>query len=225
VRVDGSFALAFLQDLGSGRLRSEERMLKSEFEQRGVPVELYTMKRIQRRNRESCSRHRDSSLSRHPSLPMCKPQLPGRRTASRVLWALIIGLTIGCTASRHSVPVEFSADPERDVELRRVWSRGDFSKYRLRNLSQRTVRYLHWASQGPEPVAYCLRADGSQWICSERVYVEGNQETGYVEWTHETILPPNSTVSFKVRAGAETKVAIKALPVSSSKEVLIWGKN
>lgn len=44
------FALAFLQDLGNGRLRVEERMLKSEFERRGIPVELYTMKRIQRRN-------------------------------------------------------------------------------------------------------------------------------------------------------------------------------
>lgn len=44
------FALAFLQDLGNGRLRMEERMLKSEFERRGIPVELYTMKRIQRRN-------------------------------------------------------------------------------------------------------------------------------------------------------------------------------
>jgi hypothetical protein len=48
--VLNQFTIAFLQDLGSGRLRVEERMLKSEFERRGVPVELYTMKRIQRRN-------------------------------------------------------------------------------------------------------------------------------------------------------------------------------
>jgi hypothetical protein len=44
------FEVAFLEDLGSGRLRIEEKMLKSEFEHRGVPVELYTIKRIQRRN-------------------------------------------------------------------------------------------------------------------------------------------------------------------------------
>ena len=44
------FAVAFLQDLGSGKLRIEEKMLKSEFERRGTPVELYTLKRIQRRN-------------------------------------------------------------------------------------------------------------------------------------------------------------------------------
>lgn len=43
------FAAAFLQDLGSGRLRSEEKLLKSEFERRGIPVELYTIKQIQRR--------------------------------------------------------------------------------------------------------------------------------------------------------------------------------
>lgn len=44
------FSVAFLQDLGSGRLRPEEMMLKSEFERRGTPVVLYTLKRIQRRN-------------------------------------------------------------------------------------------------------------------------------------------------------------------------------
>jgi hypothetical protein len=44
------FTVAFLQDLGSGKLRIEEKMLKSEFERRGTPVELYTLKRIQRRN-------------------------------------------------------------------------------------------------------------------------------------------------------------------------------
>jgi len=44
------FSVAFLQDLGNGRLRIEEKMLKAEFERRGVPVVLYTLKRIQRRN-------------------------------------------------------------------------------------------------------------------------------------------------------------------------------
>lgn len=44
------FSVAFLQDLGNGKLRIEERMLKSEFERRGTPVVLYTLKRIQRRN-------------------------------------------------------------------------------------------------------------------------------------------------------------------------------
>lgn len=44
------FKVAFLQDLGNGRLRVEEKMLKEEFERRGTPVVLYTLKRIQRRN-------------------------------------------------------------------------------------------------------------------------------------------------------------------------------
>jgi hypothetical protein len=44
------FSVAFLQDLGNGRLRIEEKMLLSEFERRGIPVVLYTIKRIQRRN-------------------------------------------------------------------------------------------------------------------------------------------------------------------------------
>jgi hypothetical protein len=44
------FAVAFLQDLGSGRLRLEEKLLKAELERREIPVELYTLKRIQRRS-------------------------------------------------------------------------------------------------------------------------------------------------------------------------------
>jgi hypothetical protein len=44
------FAIAFLQELGGGRLRIEEQMLKSEFERRGIPTQLYTLKRIQRRD-------------------------------------------------------------------------------------------------------------------------------------------------------------------------------
>ncbi len=44
------FKIAFLQDTGRGKLRIEEQMLKSEFERRGTPVELYSIKRIQRRN-------------------------------------------------------------------------------------------------------------------------------------------------------------------------------
>lgn len=44
------FKVAFLQDLGNGRLRIEEKMLKEEFERRGTAVVLYTLKRIQRRN-------------------------------------------------------------------------------------------------------------------------------------------------------------------------------
>ena len=40
---------AYLQDPGGGRLRLEERLLRSEFERRGVPVLLYTLKNIRRR--------------------------------------------------------------------------------------------------------------------------------------------------------------------------------
>jgi hypothetical protein len=44
------FTIAFLQQSGTGQLRLEERLLKSEFERRGIPVSLYTLKRILRRN-------------------------------------------------------------------------------------------------------------------------------------------------------------------------------
>jgi hypothetical protein len=43
------FSVAYLQDPGNGKLRIEEQMLRSEFGRRGVPVELYTIKKIQRR--------------------------------------------------------------------------------------------------------------------------------------------------------------------------------
>ena len=43
------FTKAFLEELGSGKLRREEQLLRAEFERRGVPIFLYTAKRIQRR--------------------------------------------------------------------------------------------------------------------------------------------------------------------------------
>ena len=43
------FSIAYLQDPGNRKLRREELMLRSEFERRGIPVELYTIKKIQRR--------------------------------------------------------------------------------------------------------------------------------------------------------------------------------
>lgn len=43
------FAQAWLQDPGSGKLRMEESMLRSELERRGIAVTLYTTKKIQRR--------------------------------------------------------------------------------------------------------------------------------------------------------------------------------
>jgi hypothetical protein len=44
------FKTAFLQKLGNGQLRVEESLLRSEFERRGIPITLYTMKRILRRD-------------------------------------------------------------------------------------------------------------------------------------------------------------------------------
>jgi hypothetical protein len=43
------FTRAFLEETGNGRLRHEEQLLRAEFVVRGIPVSLYTAKRIQRR--------------------------------------------------------------------------------------------------------------------------------------------------------------------------------
>lgn len=43
------FTKAFLEEKGNGKLRHEEQLLRAEFERRGIPVSLYTSKRIQRR--------------------------------------------------------------------------------------------------------------------------------------------------------------------------------
>jgi hypothetical protein len=43
------FARAFLQERGNGELRHEEELLRGELERRGIPITLYTAKRIQRR--------------------------------------------------------------------------------------------------------------------------------------------------------------------------------
>jgi hypothetical protein len=43
------FKKAFLEESGNGRLRHEEQLLRAKFERRGIPVSLYTAKRIHRR--------------------------------------------------------------------------------------------------------------------------------------------------------------------------------
>jgi len=43
------FTKAFLEEAGNGKLRHEEELLRAELERRGIPVTLYTAKRIQRR--------------------------------------------------------------------------------------------------------------------------------------------------------------------------------
>src|SRR4051794_9383601 len=43
------FTRAFLEESGHGKLKHEEALLRSEFERRGIPISLYTAKRIQRR--------------------------------------------------------------------------------------------------------------------------------------------------------------------------------
>jgi hypothetical protein len=128
----------------------------------------------------------------------------------------------GCASAPDLENAERSRAPQVDVEIRRLWSRGELSKLRMTNNSNRVVSYLHWAGQGPEPVAYCLRDDGSQWLCSEQIYLEGDESSGYTEWTHDTVLQPHSSVSFRVRAGASTRVGIKAFPAGSVEEVLVW---
>lgn len=143
----------------------------------------------------------------------------------RLVVFLSLLATYGCTVLQQAQEIEFSSRPARDVEVRRLWSRGEVSKFELRNTSSRAVRYLHWAGQGPEPIAYCAKEDGSQWLCSERVYVEGDEESDFTEWGHDTVLPPHAKVKFRVRAGADTAVAIKVFPDGSSEESLIWATN
>jgi len=43
------FTRAFLEETGNEKLRHEEQLLRAEFERRGIPITLYTAKRIQRR--------------------------------------------------------------------------------------------------------------------------------------------------------------------------------
>ena len=135
---------------------------------------------------------------------------------------LCLFVTNGCAVPQQAQEIEYSSNPAEDVELRRLWSRGEASRFELRNTSSRAVRYLHWAGQGPEPIAYCAREDGSQWLCSETVYVEGDEETGFTEWSHETVLPPHAKVKFRIRAGADTPVGIKVFPDASSEESFVW---
>jgi len=135
---------------------------------------------------------------------------------------------VGCVGVKPTETREISVNPQQDLELKRMWSRGDLSEYRMLNRSTQSISYWHFAGQGPEPVAYCLHDDGSQWICSEQVLLEGDDASGYTESGHDTILEGHKSVTFRVRVGQGAKVGIKVFPASAGAEVraevILWSQ-
>ena len=131
---------------------------------------------------------------------------------------------VGCATTEPNLSAKLSESPASDIVVERLWTRDGISKIRVVNASDNTVRYVHWAGQGPEPVAYCLREDTSEWLCSEHVYVEGDESSGYSEWSHDTVMGPRSRLTFRARAKKGTPVGIKVYPAGSSRAELVLAK-
>jgi hypothetical protein len=134
-------------------------------------------------------------------------------------------------AACHAMPSEKSAlertfaDPRESIEIRYVGSAGNLSEYRLTNTSLNSVRYYHSAGQGPEPVAYCRSSDESLYICTELVFLEGDDEAGYIEFSHDAILEPRETVTFKIRSREPIAVGIKFPIDGQIDEVILWSQD
>jgi hypothetical protein len=124
-------------------------------------------------------------------------------------------------ASGSAIDAAF-VDPRGNVEIRFVRPLGELSEFELRNKTDNRIWYFHWAGQGPEPAAYCRRADATIYICSEMAYLEGDDASGYVEWIHETVLEPKSSVIFRVRSPGPASVGIKFWIPDGVGEALIW---
>jgi hypothetical protein len=171
----------------------------------------------------------------------------------RLAWLFVVIFVAGCGATQPALAPEYvqtpfelgqtdaplereyrplsidrdeSDDPLRDLELRRVSASEESSTLVLRNVSRnRVVQYYHWMTQGPEPVAYCLKSDGSTWICSEKIFATGDESTGYSPLIHDTVMFPGESVMFRIRAGAEVKVGIEVVPSSLKREDMLWVKD
>ena len=133
-----------------------------------------------------------------------------------------VALTWNAAPAFGSEPTNQFADPRGNVEIRFIRSEGGLSEYELRNRSSSPILYYHWAGQGPEPAAYCKKSDSSLYLCSEMVYVEGDDASGYTEWIHETVLQPMTTVTFKVRSPSPVSIGVKFPLPAQSGDVTIW---
>ena len=86
-------------------------------------------------------------------------------------------------------PTPHEAGVLRLVSLQRIGSNSEATSFRLKNRSARSLEYVHWLGQGPEPVPYCKFQDGTISVCGEN---RPDEEL----FTHEMSLKPGKTVTF-----------------------------
>lgn len=134
---------------------------------------------------------------------------------------LVCIVLVGCASPEPMLGTKSPVSPPSDVVVERMWTRDGISEFEVINLSDRPVQYLHWLGQASEPVAYCLRQDASEWTCPEREFAVGDKHLGYMQWSEEGAMGPHSKMTFRARAGTETPVGIRVLPVGSSRAKLV----
>jgi hypothetical protein len=136
----------------------------------------------------------------------------------------LVGLLVlcGCATTNESRLQQTSALDVRHVYLEQVQSQGAQATFRLVNSSRERLRYMHWSGQGPEPVAYCLRKDGTQCWCSTTLYLIGDDATGYEEWTHDTFLRARGSALMHANIDGMSHIGVKIYVEAPFREVVVW---
>jgi hypothetical protein len=136
----------------------------------------------------------------------------------------LVGLLLfcGCAATKDSRLQQTSASEVRHVYLEQVQTQGAHATFRLVNASRERLRYMHWFGQSPEPVAYCLRNDGTQCWCSTTQYLVGDDATGYEEWTHDTFLRARGSALMHANVEGMSHIGVKIYVEAPFREVVVW---
>lgn len=132
---------------------------------------------------------------------------------------IFVVLTLGGCASGRAVRLVQTSAPEVGaVRLEYLETNGRVVTLKMTNVSGVPLQYLHWFGQGPEPVTYCRRADGSQCICSTRITLNDDD----TEWVHENYLYPGRSTLIHAQATEMASIGIPVYATSPFRQELLW---
>jgi hypothetical protein len=140
----------------------------------------------------------------------------------RVLPLVLCLALNGCITTPHERLAPSPRSVAVDIEIARISTRGPHVlEFRMTNVSQARLLYLHWAGQGPEPVVYCRGATRQAHICSTKVYLDSDGG----EWVHDIYLEPRHSVEFEANAGGAAEIGVKVFTHNPLREVIVWFAN
>ncbi len=177
------FNSAFLEESGNGKLRHEEQLLREEFERRGIPVILYTAKRIQRRQLPLSA---DTFIAgdmdaMQGAMRQLKIEVPAPFDYPKCLWPFILRQI--WTSTLGDIEREIADGTRRPVFVKPAKRQKSFTGRAF--ASWEDFREIGSASRGQE--VWCSQL--VEWVSEYRIYVIGAQIVSVDRYAGDSKVP------------------------------------